>query len=102
MEQLERAGAGWVGQDPNTFLTRIHIRYNKRNFQEDLMFRETNSQESFQARYVLRHDWKGKGSCDAAKTYKAELPKRLETQAQNLARLTGWKIEDIRRKAGIR
>ena len=102
IEQLERAGAGWVGQNPNTFLTRIHIRYNKRNFKEDLMFRETNSQESFQARYVLRHPWKGEASCDAAKTYKAELPKRLETQAQNLARLTGWKIEDIRRKAGIR
>ena len=102
LEQLERAGAGWVGQNPNTFLTRIHIRYNKRNFKEDLMFRETNSQESFQARYVLRHTWKGEGSCDAAKTYKTELPKRLETQAQNLARLTGWKIEDIRRKAGIR
>ena len=102
IEQLERAGAGWVGQDSNTFLTRIHIRYNKRNFKEDLMFRETNSQENFQARYVLRHPWKGQGSCDAAKLYKAELPKRLETQAQNLARLTGWKIEDIRRKAGIR
>ena len=102
MEQLERAGAGWVGQNPNTFLTRIHIRYNKRNFKEDLMFRETNSQETFQARYILRHDWKGEASCDEAKSYKAELPKRLETQAQNLARLTGWKIEDIRRKAGIR
>jgi hypothetical protein len=102
IEELERAGAGWVGQNPNTFLTRLHIRYNKKNFKEDLMFRETASQENFQGRYVLRHAWKGEASCDEAKTYKAELPKRLETQAQNLARLTGWKIEDIRRKAGIR
>jgi hypothetical protein len=102
IEELERAGAGWVGQGSGVFLTRIHVRYNKRNFKEDLMFRETNSQETFQARYILRHDWKGEASCDEAKNYKTELPKRLETQAQNLARLTGWKIEDIRRKAGIR
>jgi hypothetical protein len=102
IEELERAGAGWVGQGSGVFLTRIHVRYNKKNFKEDLMFRETNSQETFQARYVLRHAWKGEASCDEAKTYKAEQPKVLETQAQNLARLTGWKIEDIRRKAGVR
>jgi hypothetical protein len=102
IEELERAGAGWVGQGSGVFLTRIHVRYNKRNFKEDLMFRETNSQENFQARYILRHPWKGEASCDEAKVYKAEQPKVLETQAQNLARLTGWKIEDIRRKAGIR
>jgi hypothetical protein len=101
-EELERAGAGWVGQNPNTFLTRLHIRYNKRNFKEDLMFRETASQDVFQGRYILRHLWTGEATCDQAKTYKAEVPKQLETQAQNLARLTGWKIEDIRRKAGIR
>jgi hypothetical protein len=102
MEELQRAGAGWVGQDPGVFLTRIHVRYNKKNFKEDLMFRETNSSETFQARYVLRHNWNGEAKCDLAKTYLAAQPKVLETQAQNLARLTGWKIEDIRRKAGIR
>jgi hypothetical protein len=100
--ELERAGAGWVGQGSGVFLTRIHVRYNKKNFKEDLMFRETDSSETFQARYVLRHDWKGEAKCDLAKTYLAAKPKVLETQAQNLARLTGWKIEDIRRKAGIR
>jgi hypothetical protein len=102
IEELQRAGAGWVGQGSGVFLTRIHVRYNKKNFKEDLMFRETNSQETFQARYILRHPWKGEASCEEAKTYKAAQPKVLETQAQNLARLTGWKIEDIRRKAGIR
>jgi hypothetical protein len=102
IQELERAGAGWVGQGSGVFLTRIHVRYNKKNFKEDLMFRETNSQETFQARYVLRHAWKGEASCDEAKAYLAAKPKVLETQAQNLARLTGWKIEDIRRKAGIR
>ncbi len=103
MEELQRAGAGWVGQDSGVFLTRIHVRYNKKNFKEDLMFRETNSSETFQARYILRHNWQGEAaSCDAAKIYLEKQPKALETQAQNLAGLTGWKIEDIRRKAGIR
>jgi hypothetical protein len=102
LEQLERAGAGWVGQGASTFLTRIHVRYNKLNFKEDLMFRETTSQETFQARYVLNHPWKGNASCSLADAYRAALPARLEAEAKTLAGLTGWKLQDVRRKAGLK
>jgi hypothetical protein len=101
-DELERAGAGWVSQRGSVFLTRLHVRYGRTNFKEDLFFRETPSNQNFQGRYVLRHPWKGEATCEAAKQYQAELPKQLEAQAQTLANLTGWKIEDIRRKAGIR
>ena len=101
-DELERAGAGWVSQRGGVFLTRLHVRYGRTNFKEDLFFRETPSNQNFQGRYILRHPWKGEATCDEAKQYQAELPKRLEAQAQTLANLTGWKIEDIRRKAGIR
>jgi hypothetical protein len=102
LAQLERSGAGWVGQGGSTFLTRIHVRYNKLNFKEDLMFRETASQETFQARYVLNHPWKGSASCAAADEYRAALPARLEAEAKTLAGLTGWKLQDVRRKAGLK
>jgi len=50
----------------------------------------------------LRHPWKGdSGKCEAAKRYFEGLPKRLEREAQSLASLTGWDINDIRKKMQI-
>jgi len=48
----------------------------------------------------MRHPWKGKSTCDAAKEYLAKQPKAREAEAQNLARLTGWNIDTIRERAG--
>ena len=101
-DELQRAGAGWAGQGGGVFMTRLHVRYSKLRFKEDLMFRETPSNQNFQGRYILRHTWQGEASCDEAKTYQADLPKRLERQAQTLANLTGWSITEIRRKAGLK
>ena len=101
-DELQRAGAGWVGQSGGVFLTRLHVRYSKLRFKEDLMFRETPSNQNFQGRYILRHAWNGEAKCDEAKTYQTDLPKRLERQAQTLANLTGWSITEIRRKAGLK
>ena len=36
--------------------------------------------------------------CQAAEQYVASLPQRFETEAQNLARLTGWDIATVREK----
>jgi hypothetical protein len=44
---------------------------------------------------VLRHPWRGKAICDAAKTYAAALPARFKREAVNLAYLTGWKQSEI-------
>ncbi len=101
-DELQRAGAGWAGQDGQVFLTRLHVRYSKLRFKEDLMFRETPNNQNFQGRYILRHAWDGESKCEAAQSYKADLPKRLERQAQTLANLTGWSITEIRRKAGLK
>ncbi len=49
-------------------------------------------------RYVLRHPWTGPAQCEAAQQYYANLTARLEREAQTLARLTGWRIGDIREK----
>jgi hypothetical protein len=82
----------------NTFITRLHIRYTRNKFPEDLMFHETGNQENFQGRYVMNHPFKGNLSCDAGKKYQQALRPRLEKEASNLANLTGWSIRDINSK----
>jgi hypothetical protein len=82
----------------NTFITRIHVRYTRNKFPEDLMFQETGNQENFQGRYVMNHPFKGDLSCDAGKKYQQTLRPRLEKEASNLANLTGWSIRDINTK----
>jgi hypothetical protein len=80
-------------------VSRLHARYDAAHFPEDLVFQETSNQENFQGRYVLRHPFKGSAQCLEATRYEGDLGARHEREAQNLAQLTGWKIEDIRRKA---
>jgi HEAT repeat protein/uncharacterized protein DUF2330 len=81
----------------NVFMTRLHVRYDAAHFPEDLVFQETADRSNFQGRYVLRHEWKGQDSCEAGERYRSELPQRHEREAQNLASLTGWDIDQIRR-----
>ena len=84
----------------NVFVTRLHVRYDKAHFPEDLVFHETGDRTNFQGRYVLRHAYTGTATCEAAETYKRELVDRHEREAQTLASLTGWSVEDIRRRQG--
>jgi hypothetical protein len=83
------------------FLTRLHVRYDAAHFPEDLVFQETGDRQNFQARYVLRHPWKETASCPAADKYRRELTRRREAEAQALATLTGWSIDDVRRQMGV-
>ncbi|MEZ5921259.1 MAG: DUF2330 domain-containing protein [Parvularculaceae bacterium] len=85
-------------QASNVFVTRLHVSYDADHFPEDLMFKETGDRENFQGRYVMRHAYTGDAKCAAADDYRAGLPKRFESEAQTLATLTGWDIEDIRNK----
>ncbi len=102
-DELRKLGVDWVksgGERPEqgkVYLTRLHVRYDRAHFPEDLVFQETRDQETFQGRYILRHEWKGKPTCEAAVNYlEKELPKRRAEQAKTLARLTGWDIAEIR------
>jgi hypothetical protein len=79
------------------FITRLHVRYDNAHFPEDLVFQTTADRSSFQGRYVLQHEWTGSDSCAAADRYREELPRRRDEWARNLALLTGWDINQIRR-----
>ena len=89
------------GATPVT-LTRLHVRYSADTFPEDLIFQETQDQENFQARYVLHRPWDGSPTaCEGARNYFEELNKRKALEAETLADLTGWNLQDVIKKAGL-
>jgi hypothetical protein len=85
--------AAGSGNDP--FVTRLHVRYDAKSFPEDLNFVETGDRENFQGRYILRHPSGATTGCAAARDYRASLPQRFKTEADNLAKLTGWSKDEI-------
>jgi hypothetical protein len=89
------------GGAANVFLTRLHVRYDRAHFPEDLVFQQTGDRSNYQARYVLRHPFDGPATCDAGRAYRASLHDRQEQEVVNLARLTGWKSGDIRKEAKL-
>jgi hypothetical protein len=88
------------GGASNVFVTRLHVRYDGAHFPEDLVFQETGDRANFQGRYILRHAWTGNETCSAAESYRSQLGARREKEAQTLASLTGWDINEIRRRQG--
>lgn len=106
-DQLKRLGVWWIGegQSPSggvdVFLTRLHVRYDGSHFPQDLVFQQTGDRQNFQGRYVMRHPWTGEASCSAGAEYRRTVSARMDREAQNLAHLTGWSLEQVRRRAGI-
>lgn len=47
---------------------------------------------------MLRHPYEGEMKCQEARDYLQSVKNRQEQEAQTLARLTGWNINQIRRK----
>jgi hypothetical protein len=113
-EELRKLGVFWLpesapdvrrgrprfGAPVDTFVTRLHVRYDAAHFPDDLVFQETADRTNFQGRYVLRHPWKGESKCDAAERYRDSLRARADQEARTLASLTGWPVDDIRRRMG--
>src|SRR5205085_23180 len=99
-DELRQLGVFWMdaanGGIGNAFLTRLHVRYDRAHFPEDLVFQVTNDRAPFQGRYILRHFWTGDGDCEAAKAYRAGLAARRAQQATALVELTGWPTDSVR------
>ena len=113
-EELRKAGVFWENNNQdviisprqrgrrfvsnNTFITRLHVRYSRAQFAEDLVFQETSNRDNFQGRYVMNHPYRGTLTCSAAQAYQRKVIDRQQQEAQNLAKLTGWNIADIRKQ----
>lgn len=106
-DELRQLGVFWLGeaaragQPGGVFITRLHVRYDRAHFPEDLVFQETADRTNFQGRYILHHPWKGGDACPAARAYRAGLRARREREAKTLATLTGWSLERIRARMKV-
>ena len=111
-DELRSLGVFWVdgsaatpgrrrGGPQSTFVTRLHARYDAAHFPEDLVFQQTADRTHFQGRFVIRHPWTGDDDCPGAVAYRAALGGRRAKEAQALASLTGWSLEDIRGRMGV-
>lgn len=81
------------GTSPNVHFTRLHFRYNRNHFAQDLMFQVTPNTENFQARYVITHPATGSFTCAAGKKYLQDLKQRRRKELGELTALTGKDIE---------
>jgi hypothetical protein len=113
-EELRKAGVFWENNNndviisprrgrrfipsSNTFITRLHVRYARAQFAEDLVFQETSNRDNFQGRYVMNHPYRGTLTCSAAQAYVKKVADRQQLEAQNLAKLTGWNVADIKKR----
>jgi hypothetical protein len=100
-EEAVKLGAGWARPDSDNqsvFVTRLHLRYTRATFPEDLMLQETGDEENFQGRYVLRHKFLGPTPCAEGRKYRDGLVQRWDHEAATLADLTGWRLADIKAK----
>jgi hypothetical protein len=101
-EDLTKLGARWVAgagslsaSGQQVFATRLHVRYDRAHFPEDLMLMETRDNTTFQGRYILQHPFFGKLTCPGGEKYRDGLRLRLTQEAATLADLTGWRFDDI-------
>ena len=106
LEELRWAGVFWLdgAEDafaPNVYLTRLHIRYDKEHFPEDLRFRVTENRNNFQGRYVIQRPWDGEISCEEGQAYVEQVQIRQREEARALANLTGWSFGRIMRDVDV-
>ncbi|MEM7063495.1 MAG: DUF2330 domain-containing protein [Cyanobacteria bacterium P01_B01_bin.77] len=86
LAELEAAGVDWISNPSNPlsrrpapgsviappsprptsiFISRLHVRYSRDKFPEDLMFQTTSNRQFFQGRYITRHAFTGSLDCPA-------------------------------------
>jgi hypothetical protein len=95
---MREAGVFWInatntGYTGEVYFTRLHVKYNRETFPQDLMFQATPNRQNFQGRYVMRHPAGGEFSCDAGQQYLKGLHQRREKEVYNLNKLTGWNVD---------
>jgi Na+-translocating ferredoxin:NAD+ oxidoreductase RnfD subunit len=108
-QDLLQAGVWWVNRDwndytdvdqneddysDNVYFTRLHIRYNRKSFPQDLLFQTTPNTENYQARYIVTHPATGDFSCEAGKKYLKQLKARRTDELEMLTYLTGKSYSD--------
>jgi hypothetical protein len=91
-QDLVDAGADWIqqGAASDVFFTRLHVRYSRNKFPQDLLFQVTPNREQFQGRYVMTHAATGDFSCEEGQEYLRNLQMKRKKEVDELVALTGW------------
>lgn len=96
-DDLKRSGIDWVASQSgwgnysgNLFITRLHVRYDREHFPQDLRFQITPNRERFQCRYVIRHPASGDLSCDDGLSYLEGLVDRRKREMEEAEILANW------------
>ena len=99
-QQFANAGIDWA-TDPNgksnVFFTRLHVRYTREQFPQDLQFQITPNKERFQCRYVVHNPARGGFECEEGQEYLKDLVNRRSIEVDELAALTGWENKRYQR-----
>ncbi|MEO7306073.1 MAG: DUF2330 domain-containing protein [Ferruginibacter sp.] len=118
-QDLVQSGVWWLGNkdwndyndadneeidngSKNVHFSRLHFRYNRRSFPQDLMFQVTPNTETFQARYVITHPATGDFNCAAGKKYLQDLRARRKKELVELTALTGTNINNWQEEATVK
>jgi hypothetical protein len=87
-----RAGMFW---GPSGFVTRLHFKYTKENFPEDLTLQVTGDSAPFSIGYTAVHP--APNTCNHPGP-----PQARAREQQMLANLTGWPMETVMQRAGMK
>lgn len=90
----QQGANGWGGADYSgeLFITRLHVKYDRANFPQDLFFQATPNKEQFQGRYIMTHPVTGHLDCSSAVSYYKTVLNRRENELDELASLTNWDL----------
>jgi hypothetical protein len=102
-QELLNAGVDWLKVKQNNWVanyqgnlhfTRLHVRYDREHFPQDLAFTETKNKQNFQCRYVLNHPAKiSDKTCDQVLPYYKNVQKRRGEEMNNLTNITWWEAD---------
>ena len=93
--------AGGAGRPVDTFVTRLHVRYDAASFPEDLVFQETATAPTSRAATCCGTRGRATPRARRPSAIASSLRARAEQEAGDARpSLTGWPIDDIRRRMG--
>ena len=79
-----------MAEDEDVYLTRLHIRYNRADWSQDIQFQSTPNNQSFRVNFPLLSMATDNLNCQAVQPYLYQVAKRREGELQTLTFLTGW------------
>ena len=86
----------------NVHFTRLHFRYNRNSFAQDLQFQVTPNTENYQARYIITHPASGDFNCADGQKYLKDLRQRRKKELMELTSLTGTNINNWQEEATVK